>query len=100
MENSWLMYVWIADLIHLWPHNEPTHRPSHRFSFCDGSDGGACVRTVQIAATMAGPSKAAKIEYIMKPKVLAFALVLFLALLLSPIMGEANARAHRCIGMS
>ena len=97
MANNWLMYVWTLFDTNR-SHKVLTQVPIESFHLsCVGV---ACVSMVQIAATMAAPSKAAKIEYIMKPKVLAFALVLFLALLLSPIMGEANARAHRCIGMS
>jgi hypothetical protein len=60
--------------------------------------GGYC--RSQVASAMAGPEKAAKAEYIWKPKVLLLALAVFFVLFFVPMLGPNNLRAHRCIGTS
>ena len=54
-------------------------------------------RLAEVAAAMAAPKRAAQAVYIMKPKILLFALALFFILFFAPLLSDANLRAHRCI---
>jgi anion transporter len=54
-------------------------------------------RLAEVATIMAAPEKAAQTEYIMKPRILILALLVFFVLFFVPLLGEHNLRAHRCI---